>query len=478
MAQSVPSVLCRASAWIFHKLAFIAFRNKPHKAEISTFVRPFGLIQYIMVTTEQLYSLFKQHSVCTTDTRDCTPGSIFFALRGTTFNGNDFALKALEAGCAYAVVDDPSLPADERLLQVPDVLLALQQLAAYHRKMWGGPVVQITGTNGKTTTKELTAAVLQRKFNVLFTQGNFNNHIGVPKTLLRLTREHQIAVIETGANHPGEIATLSHIVQPDCGLITNVGSAHLEGFGSFEGVLHTKGELYEQLRSQANGFVFLHADNEHLVSIVGTLPTVTYGAPGQGYDVEGEVLQAAPFLAFRFRVRGGAWQTVRTQLIGDYNLPNALAAVAVGTHWGVSPEDAAQALADYRPTNNRSQWLRTERNELIVDAYNANPTSMRAALQNFAAIDHPHKLLILGEMRELGDASQEEHKLIAELARKTQPEEVWFVGREFEPFADGSRWFPDVEAVKEALQEKPLKDRLVLVKGSNGTRLYQLPEFL
>lgn len=431
-----------------------------------------------MITTSQLYHLFKEHRVCTTDTRDCPPGSIFFALRGETFNGNDFAMQALQAGCAYAVVDEPNLPNDERLLQVPNVLETLQHLAAHHRKEWGGPVLQITGTNGKTTTKELTAAVLERKFNVLYTQGNFNNHIGVPKTLLRLTEEHQIAVIETGANHPGEIATLSRIAQPDCGLITNVGRAHLEGFGSFEGVVHTKGELYEYLRTRPQGFVFLHADNEHLVPLVGHLPVVTYGEPGKDYDVEGETLQIAPFLAFRFRVHGGAWHTVQTHLIGAYNLPNALAAIAVGTHWGVSPEDAAQALTAYQPTNNRSQWIKTRHNELIVDAYNANPTSMRAALENFAAIDHPHKLLILGEMRELGAASVEEHRSIAALARQIKSGEVWFVGNEFKAHAVDSRWFPDVDAVKAELQENPLHDRLILVKGSNGTRLFQLPPLL
>ena len=428
---------------------------------------------------EELYSLFQAHSVITTDTRHCPEGSLFFALRGERFDGNAFALQALQAGCAFAVVDDPAVGGDERLLHVPDVLTTLQQLAALHRRTLGTPIVQITGTNGKTTTKELTAAVLARKFDLLCTQGNFNNHIGVPKTLLQLRPHHQMAVIETGANHPGEIALLTDLVQPECGLITNVGMAHLEGFGSFEGVMRTKGELYDYLRHKPGGFIFLHADNEHLCRMAGSLPAVRYGLPGHDCYTEGEVLDCTPFLRLRFRTQGGAWHEVQTHLIGAYNVANVLAAAAVGAHFGVPDADIAEALAAYEPTNNRSEWMRTQRNELIVDAYNANPTSMKAALDNFALIAHDHKMAILGEMRELGTASDEAHRAVAAQAASLHCEEVWLVGEAFRAHAAGARWFPSVAEVKAALEaEGAPTGRLILVKGSNGTRLFELPGVL
>lgn len=430
--------------------------------------------------TAELYQLFLKHPNITTDTRNCPKGSIFFALRGATFNGNDFALKALEQGCAYAIVDDPTLQGNEHLIYVEDVLTSMQQLATWHRQQLNTPIIQITGTNGKTTTKELTAAVLAQRYKVLSTQGNFNNHIGVPKTLLRLQSEHQIAVIETGANHPGEIAQLSKIVEPNCGLITNVGRAHLEGFGSFEGVIRTKGELYDYLRTKKDGFIFLDGDNPHLRSIVQGLNSVKYGKSGQGYDVEGDVVSCTPMLAFRFRIKGSEWHEVQTHLIGAYNLTNALAAITVGYHFGVSPAQAAKAIAAYKPSNNRSELLQTAHNRLIVDAYNANPTSMKAALDNFALIPYKHKMLILGEMRELGEVSPQEHSRVAKQALSLDCEEVWLVGEEFQPFsAQGARWFPDVEAVKVALEggEQPT-ERLILIKGSNGTRLYELPALL
>ena len=431
------------------------------------------------MTIPELYETFLRHPVVTTDTRNCPAGSIFFALRGTTFNGNDFARQALDAGCAYAVVDDPQLAGKPNMILVDDVLVALQQLANYHRRTLETPILQITGTNGKTTTKELTAAVLAEKHNVLFTQGNFNNHIGVPKTLLRLRPEHELAVIETGANHPGEIAALSEIVDPDCGLITNVGKAHLEGFGSLDGVIHTKGELYDYLREKPGSLIFLHADNELLTPIAHGLKAERYGKPGMDYDVEGEVVECNPFLKFRFRVKGGEWLTVQTHLIGVYNVTNALAAACVGHHFGVTPEQTAHAIAAYEPTNNRSELMTTARNKLIVDAYNANPTSMKAALDNFALIAHPHKMVILGGMRELGTASAEEHAKVAAQAKSMGCEEVWLVGEEFQPYADGARWFPDVTAVKVALEggDAP-SGRLVLVKGSNSTRLFELPPLL
>ncbi len=432
-----------------------------------------------MMSIPELYEIFLKHPIITTDTRDCPADSIFFALRGANFNGNDFAVKALESGCAYAVVDDSSLTGDDRLIHVDNVLVAMQQLATYHRRHLETPIIQITGTNGKTTTKELTAAVLSQKFNILYTQGNLNNHIGVPKTLLRLRPKHQIAVVETGASHPGEISQLSEIVDPDCGIITNVGRAHLEGFGSFEGVIHTKGELYDYLRSKPGAFVFLDGDNPYLVPMTSGLQTETYGKPDHGYGVEGEVIECAPYLKFRFRIASSEWHEVQTHLIGSYNVTNALAAITIGHHFGVSATDAASAIANYQPTNNRSELMQTADNQLIVDAYNANPTSMKAALDNFALISHPHKMVILGEMRELGLASAAEHQKVAEQALSMGCEEVWFVGEEFQAYAEDAQWFPDVDAVKTAIEggNRPT-GRLILIKGSNGTKLYQLPALL
>lgn len=433
------------------------------------------------MSLNELYELFLSHPVITTDTRNCPEGSIFFALKGDNFDGNLFAHEALEKGCAHAVVDNPQVAgSDGRMVYVSDVLLMLQELAHHHRKQLALPVVQITGTNGKTTTKELTAAVLATRYKVLFTEGNFNNHIGVPKTLLRLTEEHEIAVIETGANHPGEIADLSKIVDADCGLITNVGKAHLEGFGSLEGVVLTKCELYQYLSSKPEGFIFLNGDNTLLAPQAKGLRTITYGKPEQGYDVEGEVISCDPQLRLRLRIANGEWHEVQTQLVGAYNLDNMLAAAAVGLRYGVSEADICAALEAYTPKNKRSELQKTEHNTLIVDAYNANPTSMKAALENFHLIPHPNKLLILGEMRELGCASTEEHTAIVTLLQQLGFTNVWLVGKEFAAVASDTafRCFNDVEAVKEELTWSPVSDKLILVKGSNGTKLFQLPEFL
>ena len=419
----------------------------------------------------ELYSLFLKQRAITTDSRDCPKGSIFFALKGDTFNGNAYAASALEKGCAYAVIDEAEYAADDRYIVVPDVLTTLQQLANEHRKALGTPIVGITGTNGKTTTKELVATVLGKKYNVLYTQGNFNNHIGVPKTLLQLTEEHNMAVIEMGANHPGEIKTLVNIVEPDCGLITNVGKAHLEGFGSFEGVIKTKGELYDFLREH-KGKVFIDEENEHLMNISSGLDLIPY--------VKGEVLDCAPYLHFKWD--GGE---IMTHLIGAYNIKNMMAAATVGLHFGVSVADINDALAGYIPSNNRSQLTITEKNKLIVDTYNANPTSMMAALQNFSIMQVSPKMAILGDMRELGEVSEAEHKkvvdfLTAEEAKAKEGEFlVWLVGAEFSKTSCHFRKFPDVAAVKKALEEEGVPTGYhILIKGSNGIRLFELPALL
>lgn len=431
-----------------------------------------------MTDITTLYEHYLQHPEITTDTRRLMPGAIFFALRGANFNGNDFALQALEAGCAYAVVDDERLSGDARLLHVPDVLVALQQLAALHRRRLATPVLQITGTNGKTTTKELVATVLSEKFNVLYTQGNLNNHIGVPCTLLRLRSEHEMAVIETGANHPGEIAQLSAMVDADCGLITNVGMAHLEGFGSLEGVVRAKSELYDYLRDKPRAFVFLHADNDMLTERAKGLTCVTYGTCGKDAQVEGALISCQPNLVFRWRRQGEAWQEVATHLIGAYNLPNVLAAVAVGLHFGVAVEKISHAISHYYPTNNRSQFSRTAKNQLVIDAYNANPTSMAAALENFRLMEHSHKMLIVGEMRELGEASADAHRQLVEQISAVGAQEVWLVGESFKACGNKYRCFAHVDEVQQELREHPVEGRLILIKGSNGTQLFRLPEFL
>ena len=424
---------------------------------------------------QELYQIYLQHPVITTDSRQCPADSLFFALKGESFDGNRFAQMALEKGCAYAIVDDASLQG-EHLILVKDVLETLQQLAAYHRQQLRIPVLQITGTNGKTTTKELVSAVLSKKFNTLYTQGNLNNHIGVPRTLLRITAEHEIAVIETGANHPGEIEFLCRMVQADYGLITNVGRAHLEGFGSFEGVKKTKGELYDSLASRQKG-CFLNMMDMDLFGMWAERSSE--GCQLLPY-VQGVVLDCKPFvrLAWMHPVTTQRHE-VQTQLIGSYNLPNLLAAITVGLHFGVPADDIDAALSEYAPTNNRSEFRQTERNSLIVDAYNANPTSMAAALDNFAMIEAKEKMVILGDMRELGAESQEEHRKIVDKLQQTNVEEVWFVGDNFRQVApQNARCYSNVDEVKTELTAHPLSGKTILIKGSNGTKLFQLPELL
>lgn len=433
------------------------------------------------MTTEQLYQIFESHPVVTTDSRDCPEGSIFFALKGASFNGNKFAAAALQQGCAFAVVDEPEYCAqgDERYILVDDVLRAFQLLARHHRRTLGTRIVGITGTNGKTTTKELMAAVLGEKYNVLYTLGNFNNDIGVPKTLLRLKPEHQVAVVEMGASHPGDIKTLVELVEPDLALITNVGMAHLQGFGSFEGVVKTKGELYDFMRQSKRGKVFVDANNPHLMGIVQGLDLVKYGTPASdGLFVGGKVVSAAPFLRFAWQREGGEWNEVQTHLVGAYNVLNMLAAISVGLYLGVSADEANRALANYVPSNNRSQLEETAHNKLIMDAYNANPTSMSVALNNLNDMEVPHKMAILGDMLELGAASAEAHQAIVDQLTRLSLDEVWLVGPEFARTRCAFRKFNDVDEVMAQLQNQCPEGRYILVKGSHGIRLDKLSQCL
>jgi UDP-N-acetylmuramoyl-tripeptide--D-alanyl-D-alanine ligase len=441
---------------------------------------------------KELYELFLQHPTITTDSRDVPEGSMFFALKGDTFDGNAYAISALEKGAAYAVIDEKEYAkeSNDRLILVEDVLTTLQQLAKYHRVHLGTPIIGITGTNGKTTTKELISAVLKKKYNVLYTQGNFNNHIGVPKTLLQLTKEHDIAVIEMGANHPGEIKTLVEIVLPDFGIITNVGKAHLLGFGSFEGVIRTKGELYDFLRV-LQGTVFINNDNPHLLGISNGLKLVKYGQKdAKDLLVKGELVECNPFLKFEWQTSSTLTpqlstvncqlSTVQTRLIGSYNLDNALAAACIGTFFNVPATDISAALEEYTPSNNRSQLTITQDNKLVVDAYNANPTSMRAALDNFRLIKAEHKMCILGQMGELGDVSEEEHQKVIDLLGDCGFEKVWLVGENFAKTAHPAhyRLFANVEEVKAAIATEKPQGYLILIKGSNSNKLVQTVELL
>ena len=441
---------------------------------------------------KELYKLYQQHPCITTDSRDCPEGSIFLALKGESFDGNKFAAAAIEKGCAYAIIDEKEYAKDNRFIVVDDCLQTFKNLAREHRRQFDIPVIGITGTNGKTTTKELIAAVLSQKYNVLYTQGNFNNDVGVPKTLFRLTKDHEIAVIEMGASHPGDIKTLAETAEPTCGLITNVGRAHLQGFGSFEGVIKTKCELYDFLRTREDGLIFINADNENLLNQIGDdeeiwLSPYSTDIEKQYTCISGEVLECNPFLKFRWREplmtleeegRSTKWHKVQTQLIGAYNIDNLLAAIAVGINFGVDRKKICAALENYVPSNNRSQMTVTEKNHLIVDAYNANPSSMMAALENFQLMQADHKMVILGDMRELGEVSAEEHQHIVDYLKSMDLEEVWLVGEEFAKTNCTYRKFRDVEEVKQAIVAKQPEGHYILIKGSNGTKLFQLPELL
>jgi UDP-N-acetylmuramoyl-tripeptide--D-alanyl-D-alanine ligase len=441
---------------------------------------------------KELYKLFQQHPCITTDSRDCPSGSIFLALKGDSFDGNKFALQALEKGCAYAIVDDKNLITTSKLILVDDCLQTFKDLAREHRRQFDIPVIGITGTNGKTTTKELVAAVLSQKYNVLYTQGNFNNDVGVPKTLFRLTKEHEIAVIEMGASHPGDIKTLAETAEPTCGLITNVGRAHLQGFGSFEGVIKTKCELYNFLRTRQDSLIFINADNEYLMDQIADdediwITPYSTDPENQYTCISGEVISCDPFLKFRWREplmtleeegRSTKWHKVQTHLIGAYNIDNLLAAIAVGINFGVDRKKICAALENYVPSNNRSQMTVTEKNHLIVDAYNANPTSMHAALDNFSLIHADRKMAILGQMGELGAESDAEHQKLVNDLEEAGYDEVWLVGDNFRNIPCPFRKFHNVEEVKAAIAKDCPEGYYILIKGSNSNKLFQLPELL
>lgn len=398
---------------------------------------------------------------------------MFFALKGPNFDANTLAGAALDAGCRYAVVDDARVATDDRFLVVPDVLLALQDLARHHRRNFTTPVIAITGSNGKTTTKELVHAVLGAQAPTLATIGNLNNHIGVPLTLLRLSREHRFAIIEMGANKPGDIAELTAIAEPTHGMITNIGKAHLEGFGGYDGVVRTKTEMYAWTERHG-GLLFVHGDDELLMAKSRGIPRITYGTQSGNDTKGGDNGGDGAFVGIRFDARNKERHyELITRLIGRYNIPNLLAAVCIGQHFGVPDEVIASALAEYTPSNNRSQFKDTGRNHLVLDAYNANPSSMQAALRNFAGLaTDRQKLVVLGDMLELGAESEDEHNDIVALLTELQLK-AWLVGPEFGKTGPGTvhlRFSNAAEALAHA-RTHSVDHHLILVKGSRGIKL-------
>ena len=425
---------------------------------------------------EQLYTIYQQHPSIQTDTRALKQGDIFFALKGPNFNGNRFAAQALAAGAAYAVIDEAEYASSDKAILVEDVLTTLQQLAKHHRQQFTIPFIAITGSNGKTTTKELVHAVLSSMHKTYTTAGNLNNHIGIPLTILRIRQDAEMAVIEMGANHLKEIAGYCDYTLPTHGIITNCGKAHLEGFGSIEGVRKGKGELYDYLRTQ-HGIVFAYNDYAYLHEMSkGIDKIVWYGTEGkysgQGVrnqelkmSVAGTILKSGPFLSIK--LEDGT--KIATQLVGDYNLPNVLCAVTVGKHFGVPVETIKEAIEAYTPSNSRSQLIEKGSNKIILDAYNANPSSMKAAIENIAAMKGTEKVLLLGAMAELGADSIEEHQAIVEQIGQHQWKAVALVGGDFLQIEHPYLSFTDAIAAREWFDKQRLENTTILVKGSRAT---------
>jgi len=430
------------------------------------------------MTIPALYNLFLDHPTVCTDTRKIETGCLFFALKGANFDGNKFALEAIEQGASYAIIDDASIAAKARLIVVADVLATLQALANYHRKQFEIPVIGITGTNGKTTTKELISAVLASHYPTHFTKGNFNNHIGVPLTLLSMPANTEVAIIEMGANHVGEIDFLCQIAAPTHGLITNVGEAHLEGFGSFEGVKKAKGELYQYLEKN-RGLAFINKNEDYLQEMAGeNLYRVLYTQsiePNLKVPIfETKMSAANPFIEVAYLSKEGFSQTIQSQLIGLYNFNNIMTAITLGRYFKVPYEKIKQAIENYTPTNNRSQIIEKGSNKFLLDAYNANVTSMTKALESFASYEAENKIAILGDMLELGPYSKKAHEKIIQLG-KDLGIEIWAVGQEFGQLkSENVKQFENTEALKEWFLAQSFDNTFFLLKGSRGIGLEKL----
>ena len=429
----------------------------------------------------ELHSIFCKYPTVTTDSRMCIKDSIFFALKGDRFNGNLFAEEAIAAGCAYAIVDEwDEVIENDRIIKVDNVLKTLQQLSNYHRKKLKIPIIGITGTNGKTTTKELIAISLSREFKVASTQGNFNNHIGVPLTLLSMNKSHEIGVVEMGANHPGDIKELCEIVEPNYGIITNVGRAHLEGFGTFENVVKTKCELYDYLREN-EGKVFVKRDNSILYDLSEGMDRILYGKNDPSLFASGTIADASPFLEFDWSFFDSSYR-VKTRLVGEFNFDNAIAAVAVSKFFGINAERISSSLEEYEPTNYRSQFMRTTKNDLIIDTYNANPTSMKTSLDFFISIPSSMpKMAILGEMKELGEISESEHKRMITYLSDNSNMEIYLVGQIFNNMIvpdSKYKFFESVVELNAFLKSNPIKGYYIFIKGSHSIQLDKVIEFL
>ena len=425
-----------------------------------------------MNTIEKIYQLYSQRYLVTTDSRKVEPGCVFVALKGEHFDGNDFAYQVASDNIAACVIADrKDLPQHERLFIVDDSLTALQELAKLHRERCNTPIIGITGTNGKTTTKELVASVLSQKYNIIYTQGNFNNHLGVPLTLLQIKPETEIAVVEMGANHPKEIELLCSLAQPNFGIITNIGKAHIEGFGSFEGVVKTKNELYDYLRN-TNGKVFLNNDNPLLKELAHDLTSVSYGKDDSA-NYNAAILASNPYLSIKWN-----GMEINTNLVGDYNFENVMAAITVGCYFNIEQELIIKALENYSPTNNRSQFIKTDKNEVVMDAYNANPVSMSNSVRNFRNISDDNHLLILGDMKELGNESMNEHQEILNLVKELGFNNIILVGTEFNKVNSGFISFLNVEELISHININQIHGKKILIKGSHSIHLEKIINLL
>jgi UDP-N-acetylmuramoyl-tripeptide--D-alanyl-D-alanine ligase len=426
-----------------------------------------------MLPLEEIYRIYLEHPIISTDTRSIENNSLFFALKGDNFNANAFALEALEKGAAYAIVDDVALPVHERLIVVPDVLKTLQDLAQYHRRQFSIPFIGITGSNGKTTTKELLNVVLSKKFKVLATKGNFNNHIGVPLTLLKLRSDHEIAIIEMGANNMNDIDFLCRIAEPDYGIITNIGKAHLKGFGSYEGVRQAKTALYRFI-AERRGMVFVNAEDPILMEDSTVNNRITFGDSATCRGSYKTIEDGSILLTLS---DGEMSRQVQTKLFGSYNFQNLLCACSVGKYFGISLDEIAEGLASYEPHNNRSQIVLTSQNTLILDAYNANPSSMALAIQSFMELEGKNKVLILGDMLELGDEQDAEHLKIIDMISGLNLYEIFLVGEIFRKNAPTSiRTFGTVDELNSYLDLNSLEGCKILIKGSRGIQLEKVVE--
>ncbi len=427
------------------------------------------------MNTETLYQKFSECSHIATDTRKNVENSLFFCLKGDNFDANTFAQTAFEKGAKYIVIDNPQYQHIPNTILVDNTLIALQNLALFHRRKLATPIIAITGTNGKTTTKELVYSVLKQSFKTVCTIGNLNNHIGVPLTLLSIKPDTDIAIVEMGANHPNEIAFLCRIAEPDFGYITNFGKAHLEGFGSIEGVIKTKCELYDFLSANEK-MIFFNYDNEIQVEKIGNYPhTFSFSKnENKQSNILVKINQKFPFVSVDFQDLH-----IQSNLVGEYNVDNIAIAIAIGRYFKLSPEAIKRGIESYIPTNSRSQIIEKQNdNKLLLDAYNANPSSMLVAIDNFAQIEYPNKIVILGDMKELGAESHNEHVAIASYLQKFEWKEVWLVGENFEAVKTHFKHFKTTESVIKHLKNQHFENAFFLIKGSRAMTLEKITEYI